>query len=719
MASQFSIIGIDILENDKWSEDALKILKQGVSYRLCDETVPEGFFGKNIEVSAIVGENGSGKSTLLELFYRTINNFAHCLVTSMALHLVPQKPWESFHHLDYCFGLYLNLHFMSDGKYGTIFIRDDVVALQWGEEKWIFHSVPYEKTEVYKTFSIIEESILSEFEGFKRADSRSMRHYKDIALKLFYSIVTNYAMQSFVTHDYAMEKSLWRNDTVTNVLRPSYGISWIDGLFHKNDGYTTPIVLNPYRGLGKIDMHVEATLTKNRVASLLLFFDHKEDKPQLIDGYDLDSLSFRLDSHLVIDKIGGEIIKHLKYPPAKYNGSVFQMEQVAGHISTILQNEDSLASLIVREYGVDVEIPKSKEKVLLHDKPLLLCLIYLVYKTLAIPSRHYPGYERFSLVSISDICLVKGEQNYDFISSLVKDLVKKISSDPSHIGLKIRQTLNAIELCAKRGMPEGKFDYSAYSESLKNKKYDSLSNVIENMPPSYFVPIIKLKTEEKSDISFDSLSSGQKQLIYTISTFIYHSINILSVEGDDRLSYRNLCYILDEVEICFHPEYQRKFLKRFIDTLVRTDLNKKAHIHIIIATHSPFILSDVPCGNVLKLEDGNVRDKKQTFGANIHDLLNNGFFLDYSIGEIAKERIQDLFKLAREGEKCSDERSWEFWRYVCDSIGDEYLRKQAQEALYSIIDPRHELRLRLEAIEREREELMARLEIEDEENPLQ
>ena len=34
------------------------------------------YFGKNINVQAIVGPNGSGKSSLLELIYRIINNFS-------------------------------------------------------------------------------------------------------------------------------------------------------------------------------------------------------------------------------------------------------------------------------------------------------------------------------------------------------------------------------------------------------------------------------------------------------------------------------------------------------------------------------------------------------------------------------------------------------------------------------------------------------------------
>jgi hypothetical protein len=69
-------------------------------------------------------------------------------------------------------------------------------------------------------------------------------------------------------------------------------------------------------------------------------------------------------------------------------------------------------------------------------------------------------------------------------------------------------------------------------------------------------------------------------------------------------------------------------------------------INILFLTHSPFILSDIPTQNILKLEDGNICTNdttENTFGANIHDLLANDFFLkDGFMGEFAKSEINKV-----------------------------------------------------------------------------
>lgn len=80
------------------------------------------------------------------------------------------------------------------------------------------------------------------------------RKLKDLLRHYFYTIVTNYSIYSFNEKDYDT-KCLWNPDGIDGV-----DGSWIGGLLHKNDAYTSPVVLVPYReNNGSIDIEMNNT----------------------------------------------------------------------------------------------------------------------------------------------------------------------------------------------------------------------------------------------------------------------------------------------------------------------------------------------------------------------------------------------------------------------------------------------------------------------------
>ena len=66
--------------------------------------------------------------------------------------------------------------------------------------------------------------------------------------------------------------------------------------------------------------------------------------------------------------------------------------------------------------------------------------------------------------------------------------------------------------------------------------------------------------------------------------------------------------------------------------------------NIILATHSPFLLSDIPHSNVLCLGE-NTMSVEGTLGANIIELLGNSFFLSSVIGNVASNEIREIVNL--------------------------------------------------------------------------
>jgi predicted ATP-binding protein involved in virulence len=152
------------------------------------------------------------------------------------------------------------------------------------------------------------------------------------------------------------------------------------------------------------------------------------------------------------------------------------------------------------------------------------------------------------------------------------------------------------------------------------------------------------------DYNYFSLSSGEREYIKTFIALIHHLKN----------ASQEFIFIFDEIELGLHPNWQKNLIKDFVN-IVSKYINK--NMNFIFTSHSPFILSDLPKEHVIFLEkydekDNEVKNGNQkvancknatkdielkTFGANIHTLLSNGFFMnDGLMGEFAKSKINEI-----------------------------------------------------------------------------
>ncbi len=94
-------------------------------------------------------------------------------------------------------------------------------------------------------------------------------------------------------------------------------------------------------------------------------------------------------------------------------------------------------------------------------------------------------------------------------------------------------------------------------------------------------------------------------------TNIYQNI---VAKSQKKQTVKNFIILVDEPDLHLHPERQRQYIAKLINVFSTLNVS----IHFIIATHSPFILSDIPKQNIHILKDGKeiLENKENTFGAN-------------------------------------------------------------------------------------------------------
>jgi len=555
-----------------------------------------------ISISAIVGKNGTGKSTLTEMLYLIINR-------------ISMKA-----------GFPSDIALKNEAVYADLFYKTDkLYKISVGENINIWdYRFNLEQNIFELNNKLVDEDIgISDFD---------FSHF-------FYNIVVNYSLYGL-------------NSKIIG--------SWVKPLFHKNDSYQIPIVLNPKRIKGTINVLREEELGKARLLAAVLdptnLDEENSSVKELITGKVPVFLELKIDTEK-------QLRKREKYFEGRQTLNEADRQKVEKvfsylHIAKILAN-DSIDD--VKEY---------------------------IYCKLASMSM----YRQFS--DHKEVWTDNGF-DYDKLSLYVSDIL----NDTSHVTFKLKQAINYL----KHGSYiDGKNNiYNCIKNIAKSKRdvFDSLPvekreakiRTIEFIPPSIFkFNILFSPNKSQSGNSFNELSSGEKQQILSINTIAYHVYNLDSVVKQKQLiKYNYMNIIFDEVELYFHPEMQRTYVSRVIQRLKQLELESARNINIQFVTHSPFILSDIPANNVLMLE----RDEeglskpskpiKNTFCANIHELLIDGFFLSNTIGEFAVTQIEEIVNfhanVLEADEKQREKLLTEYmlkkslYDFIVSSIGEEYL----------------------------------------------
>ena len=180
-----------------------------------------------------------------------------------------------------------------------------------------------------------------------------------------------------------------------------------------------------------------------------------------------------------------------------------------------------------------------------------------------------------------------------------------------------------------------------------------------------------------------TLSTGEESFLNLFAS-LYNCIKRYSY------SLEHINIIVDEIEAYLHPNWQKQFIDLIIKFFSLKGIKYNSKTNIILTSHSPFILSDLPKEHVIFLEKGvqkhPFKDTEQTFGANIHTLLSHGFFMkDGLMGEFAKEKINQVYNFIVQKDtkfiKTKEEA-----QNIINLIGEPLIKKQLQKLFDETFD---------------------------------
>lgn len=674
-----------------------------------------------INVSAVVGKNGDGKSSLIEFLLRLVNNYA----------------------VTHGYNKYQETLQFIPGVDGIVYFEVD------GD---LFH-ICCDNDETYP----------------QQEDEMEDEH-----LELFYSIVMNYSLYAYNSHD--LDKELGEN-----------GGSWIDGLFHKNDSYQTPIVINPKRTEGNIDVNREHELSIDRLKLELI----KTKDRKLIDTKEAVGMDFtKKNSNAILDKtINPFFEKVIDFKAPSFDSMLMDIEKCIelpkGTMEEYLKSSYSenfqfwiMYCDLFDEYKKIFEVANGRaifyrkanrnelgqdnqqltdwnhfldifpkfvdifyEK---DDKAVILKAIgkakdltkdmnslqfqrvievievarmwsqklgrssfvndligksdrkhaaqYLVYKTISIFHKYRPYIQiigedvwqsAFELKKSGYFSLFESQGISWALKQCFDCLFEEENPQQikrSYETLKLRQTYNY--LIHKTFAFKKKVTFDELREQLEKKSMYVDDELIALLPPPIYKADIMFQDTSFGEqiFPFAQLSSGEQQLILSITSCIYHLRNLNYRTSDSRHFYGNVNVILEEVELYFHPDFQRQYIKYLLDRIHGAELGNIHAINILVVTHSPFVLSDIPRNNVLFLQEGRPVHPMQdeTFGANIHNMLKNGFFLEGgTIGDFARWKINKCFDKLHQGHYGDDLKE------LIGMVGEPLIRYQLTQ-LYAM-----------------------------------
>ncbi len=246
--------------------------------------------------------------------------------------------------------------------------------------------------------------------------------------------------------------------------------------------------------------------------------------------------------------------------------------------------------------------------------------------------------------------------------------------------------------------------FNIYSNNLESE-INKLERDQKEIYFNKYINFFEFDFTDAEERKYSDLSHGEKTLFGQLLNVYYKS---------QRKKSNNFFFFLDEPEIALHPNWQKQYFNEIISLCKKI----KKNYHFIFASHSPFLLSDLAKENVIFLDtykkgeetnqkEGNCKNVTNEidinpFGANIHTLLSDGFFMeDGLMGEFAKGKINKIIRFLNGDNRFIDFRIEQI-KKVIESIGEDLLRMKLLDMYYEKFEQ--------DELEREKQQLLVKQE---------
>lgn len=405
-----------------------------------------------------------------------------------------------------------------------------------------------------------------------------------------------------------------------------------------------------------------------------------------IPNYEYASLKFN------VKKINIKTVKESNEKKIQFDNTPYEFRGIIDDIYKKLDYEIFTESYNLRNNNIDkIAIKKYVSK-----RAIILSMLSVIIDMLEedntfdygiIENRDFFNLENSNIVTnflffIKNAYVDNGKKHKIFQDSLFEDFLDEIFNiidstvdenditDNTTIRVKVENIKNLIE---------------NHRKIAKNfMSYPNMNHYHKNINQYEFITIDPLGR---------SMSSGE----FSILNFFSKLYFFLKTKPTTLFNKKNFILLLDEADLGLHPMWKKKF----IDTILKSipyffeGLNSKPNLQIILTTHDPLTLSDIPKHNVIfleKAEKGKCRISsrvQKTFGANITDLLADSFFIqDGLIGDFAKSKIDEVINWINDiksKNKVFLDDELEYYKKVIELIDERIIKLKLSEMITELL----------------------------------